>query len=356
VERWRLHGQKWFCSNVNADYFLVTARPAGAPEGGEGVGLFLVPAYREGRDLRNGYTVDRLKEKLGTRELATAEVTFEGARAWQVGPLRRGLPNLVRHVLVPSRFACVISAAGFLRRAERIVDAYTDFRTAFGRSIGDFPLVRDAVEEVREARREGLAAVFGLLDLWEESRAARPDGAGEGAGGSGGSDAGEGRPGGPGAAAPEAAVDFRVMLSLAKPVLTRRSTRLLHEAMMLLGGNGIEEEFSPLPRLHRDAVIMETWEGPHNVLLTQALRDLRRFEVDPAAFVERMAGDRDARAPAPLGARRRGDAPAGEGAALADELGGLLEAADDPRTTVPFARWAEGMVRAFARNVLQETP
>lgn len=60
---------------------------------------------------------------------------------------------------------------------------------------------------------------------------------------------------------------------------------------MLLGGNGMEERFSPLPRLWRDAVVMETWEGTHNVLITQALRDLQRFEVEPAAFVARLAGE-----------------------------------------------------------------
>lgn len=365
VERWRLHGQKWFCSNINADYFLVTARPEGAPEGGEGVGLFLVPAYREGRELRNGYTVDRLKEKLGTRELATAEVTFDGARAWQVGPVERGIPNLVRHVLVPSRFACVISAAAFLRSAQRIVEAYTEFRTAFGRSIGDFPLVRDTVSGIRQAREESLAAVFGLLELWERSRAARGRGGAGPGGGNGAASVGReaaggagtsGRPGGPGREAPSATVDFRVMLSLAKPVLTRRSTRLLHEAMMLLGGNGIEEEFSPLPRLHRDAVIMETWEGPHNVLLTQALRDLRRFEVDPGAFVERLAGTRDARPPASPGEAARGAGPRAPDRPLAEELARLLDAAGDPETTVPFARWADGMVRAFGRHVLEQTP
>ncbi|MFW6192649.1 MAG: acyl-CoA dehydrogenase family protein, partial [Gemmatimonadota bacterium] len=132
-----------------------------------------------------------------------------------------------------------------------------------------------------------------------------------------------------------AAADFRVLLSLCKPVLTRRSTRLLHEAMMLLGGNGIEEEFSPLPRLHRDAVIMETWEGPHNVLYTQALRDLDRLDVDPDAFVDRHAAS-------------------GTADALAEELAGLLERADDPEATVPFARWAGRMVRSFARRELEE--
>jgi alkylation response protein AidB-like acyl-CoA dehydrogenase len=260
-----LHGQKWFCSNINADWFLVTARPDERGRVGGSVGLFLVPAYGESvtGGVRNGYRIERLKDKLGTRELATAEITLEGAEAWPVGPADAGLANLLRYVLVPSRFACVLFGAAALRRAERIVRAYTRFREAFGRPIADYAAVARTVAAISDARGRSLACAFELLRLWLQE--ADDDDA-------------------------QAAVDFRVLLSLAKPAITRRATVLLHEAMMLLAGNGIEERFSPLPRLFRDSVIMETWEGPHNVLCAQALRDLRRFGVDPRAFVERAAG------------------------------------------------------------------
>ncbi|NIP60837.1 MAG: hypothetical protein GWM92_20480 [Gemmatimonadetes bacterium] len=125
-----------------------------------------------------------------------------------------------------------------------------------------------------------------------------------------------------------------MLLSLAKPVLTRRATVGLHEAMMILGGNGIEERFSPLPRLWRDAAIMETWEGPHNVLFTQALRDLERLEVEPGGFLERVAGKK--------------------GAGLVDELAGLLERSGEEDVTVPFARLAPRIVDAFADRILEE--
>ncbi|MCA9566064.1 MAG: acyl-CoA dehydrogenase family protein, partial [Myxococcales bacterium] len=82
---WTLHGPKWFCSNITADYFVVTARPEGAPPGPRGVALFLVPAYQSGTSgPRNGYVIERLKDKLGTRELPTAEVTFDGAKAYPI--------------------------------------------------------------------------------------------------------------------------------------------------------------------------------------------------------------------------------------------------------------------------------
>ncbi len=260
-DAFRLHGAKWFCSNVNADWFLVSARPRGAPPGSRGVAIFLVPAHaRDGGPGRNGFTIDRLKDKLGTRELATAEVTFAGALAWPIGPLDRGVPNLVDHVLATSRIACVLYAAATLRQCERIAGAYARFRTAFGRPIGDYALVRRTLDDLALARARALAVALELVRLWPAK-----DGSAE-------------------------AADFRVLLSLAKPILTRRASALAHDAMLLLGANGVEERFSPLPRLYRDAAVMETWEGPHNVLLAQALRDLARLRVDPDRFAARVSG------------------------------------------------------------------
>lgn len=303
-----LHGQKWFCSNINADWFLVTGRPE--PDDGHsgGIALFLVPAYTDdGR--RNGYTIDRLKDKLGTRELATAEVTFRGARAWPVGPPDRGLSNLLRYVLTPSRFACVIFAAAALRQAERIAAGYAGFRHAFGRPIADYPLVARTLEDIATARAGALRCVFRLLRLWQSAEDQRYRG--------------------------DDTVRFRILLTLAKPVWTRRATELLRDAMMVLGGNGIEERFSPLPRLFRDSVIMETWEGPHNVLFTQALNDLVRFDVDPAGFVEAAA------APSAEGAAAR-DAPA-----LADRLAAAMAAARRGEDgTVPLAELAPRLLGA----------
>jgi hypothetical protein len=128
--------------------------------------------------------------------------------------------------------------------------------------------------------------------------------------------------------------DFRVLLSLAKPALTHQATGILHEAMMLLAGNGIEERFSPLPRLFRDSVIMETWEGPHNVLYTQALRDLVRFGTDPHDFVSRTAGP------------GRGDLVDALAAAISASAGG-----DDGAMTM-LADAAPDLVAAVGQSVL----
>jgi alkylation response protein AidB-like acyl-CoA dehydrogenase len=306
-ERWTLHGQKWFCSNINADYFLVTARPTDAPPRGEGVALFLVPAWQDAaRTIRNGYTIDRLKDKLGTCELATAEVTFAGAEAHPVGPLDRGLANVVSIVLVTSRMACVGVAASFLRRAERVAGAYAAFRRAFGRRLIDFPLVTAMVQELSAAREHTLAALLELVRMWRAAEASASE-------------------------TSMAALDFRYMLSLCKPVLTLLATDRVHDAILVLGGNGIEERFSPLPRLWRDSIVMETWEGPHNVLFTQALRDMQHYQVDPAAFVARLCG--------------------GPRPDLGRELGEVLS--ESPASaTVAMANFAPKLVRAFSERAL----
>jgi alkylation response protein AidB-like acyl-CoA dehydrogenase len=308
-ERWTLHGQKWFCSNINADYFLVTGRPTGAPPGGDGVALFLVPAWQDSdRATRNGYTIDRLKDKLGTCELATAEVSFNGAEAHPLGPLDRGLANVVAIVLVTSRMACVGVAASFLRRAERVAGSYAGFRKAFGRRVIDFPLVAATVQELAVARERTLAALLELVRMWRAAEESANESSTE-------------------------ALDFRYILGLCKSVLTRLATDRLHDAIMVLGGNGIEERFSPLPRLWRDSIVMETWEGPHNVLFTQVLRDMRRFRVDPAAFVARLCGE-----PRPD---------------LSRELGAVLSASTD-EATIAMANFAPKLVHAFGERALQE--
>jgi len=332
----RIVGRKWFCSNINADYFLVTARPTEGGGDGSPVGLFFVPARLPGERGRNGHTVDQLKDKLGTRELATAEVTFHGARAYPVGPLDRGLSNLVRHVLVPSRFHCVLIAAASLRRARRIVDAYTDFRRAFGRSLSEFSLVAETMEDIRRTQERALACTFGLIEAWEKARYA----GGESQDEEDGEDAEGAETTGDGPATRsndecDAVLDFRILLSLCKPVVTRAATNQIHECMMLLGGNGIEERFTALPRLHRDAVIMETWEGPHNVLFTQALRDLRRYDLDAEGFLTRTVGN-----------------PRTE---LVDELEEILDESRDLQASLPrFRRLAPDLVHAFADRILAE--
>lgn len=246
----RLHGQKWFCSNLTADWWLVTARVEADGEsvaGPRGIGLFLVA-----RD-QDGYTVERLKDKLGTRALPTAEIRFHGARGTPVGPLDAGLRTMVSVVLVTSRIHNIVAAAGFLRRAQREAQAYAAFRTAFGHRLDEMTLLRDALDRLDVAADRAAAGAFATVDAWRRAEDA--------------------------AASDAERAWARVWISIAKAVTTRRLPGLVYEAMMVFGGNGIEERFTALPRLWRDAAILETWEGPYTLLLAQALSDLQRLGV-----------------------------------------------------------------------------
>lgn len=246
-----LFGEKWFCSNCTADYWLLTARPEGAPAGAKGVALFVVPRMRDD-GAPNGYHLERLKEKLGTRALPTGEITFDGAEGWMLGPADAGLKHMVGLVLVTSRVFNVLAGAALSRRAAREVSAYAGFRQAFGRPLTGHPLVADAVGAINAGADRAAAGAFETLRLW-----LRADPLGRAPGD----------------------VAARVHVSLAKAVATRNAARLCYDAMVLLGGNGIEERFSALPRLTRDAAIYETWEGPYTLLIMQALDDLARFGV-----------------------------------------------------------------------------
>ena len=172
---YRLYGQKWFCSNVWAQYWVVTARPEGAPEGPGGVSLFFVP-----RELptgqANGFRIDRIKDKLGTRSLPTVEMTLNGTVAYPLGDLNAGLSNMVRIVLSTSRLWCAIASIGFMRGAERIAQAYAGFRHAFGQPIREYPLVSKSLEDIQRDRQELLAANFEVLQIWDRVMIARGQG------------------------------------------------------------------------------------------------------------------------------------------------------------------------------------
>ena len=262
---WTLSGQKWFCSNCTADYWLVTGRVAGGPAGHRGIGLFCVPRLWEGEP--NGYRILRLKDKLGTRALPTAELDLEGAVGWPLGAVDSGLKNVVATVLVTSRIHNSVAAAAFSRRASREAHAYANFRHAFGRRLSEHPLVAASLRRLSESADRTAAGAFATVDAWIASLE-RPDDT-------------------------DRALWARVLVSVSKAVVTRRTPAHVYEAMMVFGGNGIEERFCALPRLWRDAAILETWEGPYTLLLMQALGDLVKFGVKgrERSFLEFGLGD-----------------------------------------------------------------
>src|SRR5437764_15035902 len=133
-DRWRLDGQKFFCSNIGCEVALALARPEGAPPGTRGLALFLVPRLVPPDGRRNSYRIDRLKDKLGTRAMATGEVTLDGAYAELVGEAERGFAQMTAMLNI-TRLHNTITAAATMRRAWMLASAYATQREAFGRKL-----------------------------------------------------------------------------------------------------------------------------------------------------------------------------------------------------------------------------
>ncbi|WP_054033515.1 acyl-CoA dehydrogenase family protein [Desulfatitalea tepidiphila] len=256
--RWRLYGTKFFCSATHADYAMVTAKPTGS----EKVGLFVMPSWLPGdkaRERRNGFTIDRIKWKMGTSELTTAELTLDGALAYPVGPLERGLANMVGIVLTYSRLTVGLSGAASMMRAWREAARYCNFREAFGVSLAKMPMVAGQLATIEKAAKRTLAGAFRLYgDIL-----ALPGGL------VGVSDAPESDD------IKRRRFDIRELIMLQKMATSLDAPDVLRLAMSLFGGHGVMEDFSALPRLYRDAAVNELWEGPRNVLLAQIHRDLQ---------------------------------------------------------------------------------
>jgi alkylation response protein AidB-like acyl-CoA dehydrogenase len=275
---WRLYGTKFFCSATHADYAVVTAKPIGS----EKVALFVVPSWLPGnkeKEIRNGYTIDRIKWKMGTSELTTGELTFNGAVAYPVGPLEKGVANVVGIVLTYSRLTVGLSAAAYMTRAVREAKKYSEFRNAFGLMIGQFPLVAVQLNKIDHMAKRTTAGAFKLYQSFLALEG--------------------GLKGGLSMDEPEAArkkrFDIRELIMLQKMAASWDCTDVIREAMSIFGGHGVMEDFSSLPRLYRDSAINELWEGPRNVLLTQIHRDLQKVSAwyAPAEFVRNILSGLD---------------------------------------------------------------
>jgi len=264
---WRLFGQKFFCSNIGCEVALALARPEGAPPGTRGLALFLVPRDDpQGR--RNRYRVDRLKDKLGTRAMATGEVTLEGAHAELVGGEDRGFAQMTAMLNI-TRLHNAITAAATMRRALMLTTAYASTREAFGRRLEQHPLHAEVLREIAAEANGALYLTMRMAQLLGRMEAKTAD-------------------------AGEAAL-FRVGIALAKLYTAKQAVAVASEAVECFGGQGYMED-TGLPRLLRDAQVLPIWEGTTSVLALDALRVLRKREVLDAltAELERLdAPERD---------------------------------------------------------------
>jgi acyl-CoA dehydrogenase len=242
---WAITGEKWFCSNPD-EYFLVAARPEGAPPGTAGVAVFVVPRVLPDGKLNN-ISFRRLKNKLGTQSLPTAEVDFNGAAGYLIGGEREGFKLLMNEVINTSRIHNAANACGFLHRAFLEARNYARQRRAFGGALIDYPMIQETLVAMLGKLWRYRLLTFRLVAMIDEHGLV-PEDAGQ-------------------------AMWQRFLINLAKYRTGATLTASIHDAIMVLGGNGIVEDFTILPRLLRDAMIIETWEGPHNTLCLQIMRD-----------------------------------------------------------------------------------
>jgi alkylation response protein AidB-like acyl-CoA dehydrogenase len=311
--KWLINGEKWFCSNVTADLALITARPENSVAGTKGLGLFLLPRRLDDGAL-NGIYIRRLKDKLGTKSLATAEVDFKDAIAYQVGEPGRGFQQAMDFVINTSRLYNAAGSAGAARRAYLIAWTYAQRRRAFGSAIKDFPLTQEALAEMRAVTMAITSGSLYLAHLRDEIEAGR-----------------------------SSETDkqfFRLAVNLNKYRSSISATGVIRRGIEILGGNGAMENFSVLPRLLRDSVIFEAWEGAHNTLIAQSARDIRRLKLHEP-FCARLARWFGSLADAEL--RDRGLREVG---ALSDELDSIIST-DELSAGVLFKPLADRMMWLF---------
>jgi alkylation response protein AidB-like acyl-CoA dehydrogenase len=251
---WELWGDKWFCSNVSADIILTLARTEGAPASTRGLGLFLVPKTLED-GTRNAYTIHRLKDKLGTRSLATGEVTLNGAQAYQVGALNRGFVQMTEMINLTRIWAAIGSLAA-MRRSFLEALVHTRGRVVFGRTLAEHPLMRRQLVDL-------LIEVEGCTALAFETTAVleRVDSHG----------------------AEEDQRLLRILTPLAKYYIPKRGEYVTLEALEMRGGNGYVEDWVN-SRMLRDSIVNVVWEGSSNVIVLDVARAINREGAAAALF------------------------------------------------------------------------
>ncbi len=235
---WRITGHKWFLSAPSSDGFLVLAQTP------DGLSCFLMPRYLPDGS-RNGLSLMRLKDKLGNRSNATAEVEFDEAAAWLVGEPGRGVATIIDMVTL-TRLDCAVASAGMMRIALAEAAHHCRHRKAFGQLLVDQPLMTRVLADMALDAVAAAALAFRLAESFD-----RAD-----------SDPGE-------------AAFARLMTPAVKYWVTKVAPPMICEAMECLGGNGYIEE-SRLPRLYREAPVNSIWEGPGNVMCLDVMRVLRK--------------------------------------------------------------------------------
>ncbi|CAM3060693.1 putative acyl-CoA dehydrogenase [Paracoccus aminovorans] len=291
-EAWRLTGHKWFCSAPMSDGFLTLAQTD------RGLTCFLVPRWLE--EGRNGIRIQRLKDKLGNRANASAEIEYVRALAWQLGGEGDGIRTIVEMVH-HTRLDTAVAPAGLMRAALREAHHWVAHRSAFQRRLIDQPLMRAVLADLVLDWHGCLALGFGVAHAFD-----------------GHSD--------------EDRAFSRIGVALAKYLSNKLCPLVIAEAMEVLGGMGYVED-TPLPLLYREAPLNGIWEGSGNVICLDALRTLAREQRAAEALAARLDAARglDAAYDAELSAHRDrwpGSVPEPEARWFVEQSALLLAAAE----------------------------
>src|SRR5579863_8043314 len=251
-DHWLLSGEKWFCSNADAEVVMLLARPQGAEAGTRGVGLFLMPRRLDDGS-PNHYRIVRLKDKLGTRSMASGEIKLEGAIAYAVGKLDRGFVQMAEMVN-SSRLSNGVKSTALMRRAHHDAMAVAQSRVVFGQRIVDLPLARRQLMKIMLATEQALSMSFLTADALDRAEAGSQD----------------------------AAALLRILTPTLKFRATRDARKVCGDALEMRGGIGYIEEFATA-RLLRDAHLGSIWEGTGNIVAIDALtRAVGRHGADAA--------------------------------------------------------------------------
>ena len=242
---WRVTGDKWFCSNPDAEFAMVLARVEGAPAGMKGISLFLLPRKLDDGS-QNHYRIIRLKDKLGTKSMASGEIRMEGATAYLIGEQGRGFVQMA-DMVNNSRLSNGVRSAGMMRRAVAEAEFVASERVAFGKRLQDMPLMQRQLDKLRVPAEQARSMVFQTAQTLMRS------------------DAGD----------KEAYALLRILTPMIKFRACRDARKVTGDAMEVRGGCGYIEEWTD-PRLVRDAHLGSIWEGTSNIVALDVVRAIQR--------------------------------------------------------------------------------
>jgi len=323
----RLHGNKWFTSATTSEMAMTLARieePDGSvPEGSRGLSLFYVET-RGGDGRLANIEVLRLKDKLGTKALPTAELELRGTPATLVGEPGRGVPTITRLINV-TRLYNTVCAVGSLRRGLMLAQDYAKRRWVFGRPLAEQPLHLATLAEIEVELHGATVLAMHCASLL------------------GAEDCGE--------ASPEDVAELRLLTPLAKLYTARQAVAGISEIVESFGGAGYVED-TGIPRMLRDVQVLSIWEGTTNVLSLDALRAIQRDDALGPTLTRVMARASAAARAVPALAASADRVVAAAGAAagyLPEAFGGGSDAMQ-----AGARRFAYGLTRTVVGSLLLE--